>query len=81
MDPNFAPGWATLAEVYGMMVPSQKNFASADPTEAYARKAIELAPNLAAGHSALAFAMGFKGPVRVTNSSGRSSSIRMILKV
>lgn len=63
MDPNFAPGWATLAEVYGMMVPSQKNFASADPTEAYARKAIELAPNLAAGHSALAFAMGFKGPV------------------
>jgi tetratricopeptide (TPR) repeat protein len=63
MDPNFAPGWATLAEVYRMMVPSQRDYATADPTEAYARKAIELAPNLAAGHSALAFALGLKGPV------------------
>jgi adenylate cyclase len=62
-DPNFAPGWATLSELYGMMVPSQKNFVAVDPSEAYARKAIELAPNLSAGHSALALALKLKGPV------------------
>lgn len=63
MDPNFAPAWATLAEVYGLMVPSQKGFTTVDPSETYARKAIDLAPNLAAGHSALAFALQFHGPI------------------
>ena len=48
-DPNFAPGWATLAVA--------KNFAAAgalaSTSEADARRAISLAPNLAAGHAAL----------------------------
>ncbi len=58
MDPNFAPGWATLAVVKGL------GFDSPTPTssgEANARRAIALAPNLAAGHAALGFALR-KGP-------------------
>ena len=66
MDPNFAPAWATLAEVYAMMLPSQRNYDSTQRSEAYARKAIELAPNLAAGHSVLALALEFKGPIART---------------
>ena len=62
MDPNFAPGWATLSEVLKMVPPSQKNWETS-PSEQYARKAIELAPNLAAAHAALAFALDLKGPV------------------
>ena len=62
-DPNFAPGWATLSEIYAMLPPSQKNYSLSDPSEAYARKAIALAPNLAAAHGALAFALGRRGPV------------------
>jgi adenylate cyclase len=63
MDPNFAPGWATLAIADRMALPSQKDWKTTDNSEAYARKALDLAPNLAAGHSALAFALNFKGPV------------------
>ena len=50
MDPNFAPGWATLAVVKAIA------FETSTPTstaEADARRAIALAPNLAAGHAAL----------------------------
>jgi TolB-like protein/tetratricopeptide (TPR) repeat protein len=63
MDPNFAPGWATLAIAERMAPPSQKNWRLGDNSEAYARRAIELAPNLAAAHSALAFVQNNKGPV------------------
>jgi adenylate cyclase len=63
MDPNFAPAWATLSEVSSMTLPSQRNYRTFEGAEAYARKAIELAPNLAEGHAALAFALGLKGPV------------------
>jgi adenylate cyclase len=63
LDPNFAPAWASLSQVYEMMLPSQKDYATGVPSEAYARKAIELAPNLAAGHSVLALALKLKGPV------------------
>jgi TolB-like protein len=63
LDPNFAPAWASLAEVERFVMPSQKNWATADTSERYARKAIDLAPNLAAGHAALAFALNFSGPV------------------
>jgi TolB-like protein/Flp pilus assembly protein TadD len=53
-DPNFAPGWATLAVA--------KNFTSTGTStsspEADARRAIALAPNLAAGHAALGLALG-----------------------
>ena len=58
MDPNFAPGWATLAVI------KKFGFAKAagDSAAADARRAIALAPNLAAGHAALGFALG-KGPV------------------
>jgi TolB-like protein len=54
MDPNFAPGWATLAVVKRLGI-SNSTAASA---AADARKAIALAPNLAAGHAALGFALG-----------------------
>lgn len=61
MDPNFAPGWATLS------VAKSLGFEAAEPNastaEADARRAIALAPNLAAGHAALGFALGFEGPV------------------
>jgi TolB-like protein len=63
MDPNFAPAWATLSEVSSMTLPSQNNYRTFGGAEAYARKAIELAPNLAEGHAALAFALGLKGPL------------------
>jgi tetratricopeptide (TPR) repeat protein len=63
MDPNFAPAWATLSEVSSMELPSQRNYRDFEGAEAYARKAIELAPNLAEGHAALAFALGLKGPL------------------
>jgi len=58
MDPNFAPGWATLAVIKTF------GFDKLTPTssaEADARRAIALAPNLAAGHAALGFVHG-KGP-------------------
>jgi adenylate cyclase len=63
MDPNFAPGWATLAIAERLALPSQKNWRLTNNSEAYARKAIELAPNLAAAHSALAFVQDNKGPI------------------
>src|SRR4029079_6102391 len=63
MDPNFAPGWATLAIADRMALPSQKDCQTTDTSEAYARKALDLAPNLAAPHSARAFALNLKGPV------------------
>lgn len=63
MDPNFAPGWATLSETYSLIPPSVTSYRPYERTEEYARKAIELAPNLAAGHAALALALGLEGPV------------------
>jgi TolB-like protein/Tfp pilus assembly protein PilF len=59
MDPNFAPGWATLAVI------KQFGFRSGEPAETSpeqdARRAIALAPSLAAGHAALGLTLG-KGP-------------------
>jgi TolB-like protein len=63
MDPNFAPGWAALAVASRLVSPSHKNWDLADHSDEYARKAVDLAPNLAAAHSALAFALDLKGPV------------------
>lgn len=63
LDPNFAPGWAALAEADQLTPPSRKNWDTALHGEEWARKAIDLAPNLAAAHAALAFALNFKGPV------------------
>ena len=64
MDPNFAPGWATLAQVTTMLEPSQREWdLTGGPGERYARRAIELAPNLAAAHSVLALTLGGNGPV------------------
>ena len=56
MDPNFAPGWATLAVVKNFGVLSQTD--AIKTAEADARRAITLAPNLAAGHAALGLALG-----------------------
>lgn len=61
MDPNFAPGWATLSVVKTLDV--SNNEPDASTAEADARRSIALAPNLAAGHAALGFALGFEGPV------------------
>jgi len=63
MDPNFAPAWAALAVVIGAIPPSEQGWKLNGSGESYARKAIELAPNLAAGHAALALSLGFKGPI------------------
>lgn len=63
MDPNFAPGWAALAQVSQMILPSQDNWVMSHPAEQFARKAIDLAPNLAAGHAALALVFNLKGPI------------------
>ena len=62
-DPNFAPGWATYSVLMQLALPSQRNYRAFQGAEAFARKAIELAPNLAEGHAALAFALGLQGPV------------------
>ena len=55
MDPNFAPGWATLAvaKKFGFSTRGEASSAEVD-----ARRAIALAPNLAAGHAALGFVLG-----------------------
>ena len=60
-DPNFAPGWATLAVAKSLGVTDRG--AGANSPEEDARRAIALAPNLAAGHAALGLALGFRGPV------------------
>jgi TolB-like protein/Flp pilus assembly protein TadD len=61
MDPNFAPGWATLSVAVRMAAPG-KISRHIGREEAYARRAIALAPNLAAGHAALGLALGQHGP-------------------
>ncbi|MEJ7777908.1 MAG: TIR domain-containing protein [Sphingomicrobium sp.] len=58
MDPNFAPGWATLAVIKAFGFDKSTSTSSA---EADARRAIALAPNLAAGHAALGLVLG-EGP-------------------
>ena len=63
MDPNFAPGWATLAVAYKMSPPDAMSFNQFDRSEQFAKRAIELAPNLAAGHAALALSLNFTGPI------------------
>lgn len=59
-DPNFAPGWATLAVVKGFEILGRQS--SRSEAEADARRAISLAPNLAAGYAALGLALGREGP-------------------
>lgn len=60
-DPFYADAYAGLAESYDL----QPEFAKADPAESYARakeaaaRAIQLNPNLASAHRALAFALFF----------------------
>lgn len=58
MDPNFAPGWAALA-VAERFLPRRAVVSTKTGREAegYARRAITLAPNLAAGHTALGIAL------------------------
>lgn len=64
MDPNFAPGWAALSiavQVFSPSVSQMKLHYSPGQAEMHARRAIALAPNLAAGYSALGLAL-MKGP-------------------
>ena len=62
-DPNFAPAWAELVEAGWSLFPSLRNKGITDHQEAYARKAIDLAPRLATGHAALALAFNLEGPI------------------
>jgi adenylate cyclase len=62
-DPNYAPAWAAMAAVMWQIPPSRRNWTTGGSAEAYARRAVELAPNLAAGHAALALSLGLRGPV------------------
>lgn len=64
MDPNFAPGWAALSvaeQFYGPSVMEDRIGFNPQIAETYARRAISLAPNLAAGYSALGYAIR-RGP-------------------
>ncbi|WP_118857371.1 TIR domain-containing protein [Sphingomonas mesophila] len=64
LDPNFAPGWATLAVaelIYGPSTDQSDIGYDKDRSQKYARRAIALAPNLAAGHAALGLALR-RGP-------------------
>jgi TolB-like protein/tetratricopeptide (TPR) repeat protein len=59
-DPNFAPGWATLSvaeQFYGPSWEKDQDGLNEGLSEAHARRAIALAPNLAAGYSALGLAL------------------------
>jgi adenylate cyclase len=69
MDPNFAPGWATLAVIKKFETAREQESSA----ESDARRAIALAPNLAAGHAALGFALG-QGPAA-------QASLRRALKL
>jgi TolB-like protein/Flp pilus assembly protein TadD len=60
-DPNFAPGWATLAILKQFGAATDLRQSKSSP-EADARRAIALAPNLATAHAALGFVLG-QGPV------------------
>ena len=64
MDPNFAPAWATLsvAEYMARLQLTASGSTGNEPV-AYARRAIQLAPNLASGHAALGLALGRNGPI------------------
>lgn len=60
LDPNFAPGWATLSvaeQLYGPGTKAGEAGFDRPRAQAHARRAISLAPNLAAGHAALGFAL------------------------
>ena len=59
-DPNFAPGWATLAVLKNLLGSSGEQGATTTAQQD-ARKAIALAPNLAAAHAALGLTLG-RGP-------------------
>lgn len=63
-DPNFAPGWASLA-VAERLSPADNpsSIGLNSDSQTFARKAIALAPNLAAGHSALALTLNLQGPI------------------
>ena len=70
MDPNFAPAWASLAVAERLSrpfiaeeLPKFKDPKVAGRAEAFARRAITLAPNLAAGHAALGLSLGLQGPI------------------
>src|SRR3982751_1828086 len=62
-DPNYAPAWSALSQIDRMLPPREKGWDLTDHAVEYARKAVDLAPNLAAGHAALALALELKGPV------------------
>ncbi len=61
-DPNFAPAWAALAREYGWRAPYLGVSTSAwDSASAYARRAIELDPEQAGAHTAMALTSGHQG--------------------
>lgn len=63
MDSNFAPGWALLSAGQNFGLGMKRQPGARKRAEDYARRAIQLAPNLASAHGALALALGLRGPV------------------
>ena len=70
IDPNYAPAWAALSVAQRLNPTTSAKVSRGEydagkfvKAEAYARRAITLAPNLASGHAALGLALGNKGPV------------------
>jgi len=65
LDPNYAPSWASLAEsTYLEDYPDGSDglIAAMPRAERYARRALELAPNLADGHRVLALVLPYGSP-------------------
>jgi tetratricopeptide (TPR) repeat protein len=61
MDPNYAPAWATLAQVtalYFSRTPDVSALTQRELGVTYAKRALELAPNLAQAHAALGLVLG-----------------------
>jgi TolB-like protein/Tfp pilus assembly protein PilF len=63
LDPNYAPAWAKLAEsTYLEPTDSEGLIASLPKAEGYARRSLQLAPDLASGHAALGALLPYGSP-------------------
>lgn len=63
LDPNFAPGWSSLAQAEYPGDNSPNAVAALRQATAHAQRALELAPDLAEAHGVLGMIRGFDDPV------------------
>ena len=62
MDPNYAPAWASLGQAYGSQLSLTRGASTdqhASEALSYIKRALQLAPNLAHAHAALAMVQNF----------------------